>query len=145
MMRPEIVLKSLQWADDYIRKPFEPAELSARIRRVLSRVADFGYARNPVIAIGERVKLNYARRSLQVDGENVALTPIESRLLHTLMLHKGQVVDGRTLITRVWNNDTVYEDTLRVHIHRLRQKLEVNPHKPQHIVTERGVGYSFHE
>ena len=70
--------------------------------------------------------------------------PVLRRLLHTLMQHKGRVVDGKTLIARVWNSDTIYEDTLRVHIHRLRSKLEVNPRKPKYILTERGIGYSFH-
>jgi DNA-binding response OmpR family regulator len=140
----ELALESLRVADDYVRKPFHPPEMVARIRRVLSRIANFNYARKPLVHVDERVQVDYTGNFLIVDGEQIALTPIESRLLHTLMQHKGRVVDGKTLIARVWNSDTIYEDTLRVHIHRLRSKLEVNPRKPKYILTERGIGYSFH-
>lgn len=141
---PQTVLDSLRWADDYVRKPFDGDEVVARIRSVLSRIADYSYARSPLLDIDERVKFDFSNNNLVVDGQPVGLTPIESRLLHTLMQHTGHVVDGRTLIARVWNSDNIYEDTLRVHIHRLRSKLEIDPRHPRYVVTERGVGYSFH-
>lgn len=140
---PSIVLDSLEVADDYIRKPFEPSEVISRIRRVLSRVSDFGYARSPLLDIDERVQFDYTNNALIVEGKHVNLTPIESRLLHTLMQNRGHVIDGRTLISRVWDSDNIYEDTLRVHIHRLRSKIETDPRNPNYILTERGIGYSF--
>jgi DNA-binding response OmpR family regulator len=136
-------LESLQWGDDFMRKPVDPEELAARIRRVLSRIVDYSYAGRRIIDVDERVQLDYVNNCLIVEGEKMHLTPIEGQLLHTLMLYKGQVVDSRTLIARVWGAGAVYDDTLRVHIHRLRHKLEADPRNPKHIVTERGVGYSF--
>jgi DNA-binding response OmpR family regulator len=141
---PETAIKSLRWADDFMRKPVAPEELAARITRVLSRVIDYSYARSPVIRIDERMQFDHTNNRLVVEEEPVQLTPIESRLLHTLVRHKGQVVDCRTLLARVWTSDDIYEDTLRVHIHRLRRKLEADPRHPKHILTQRGIGYSFH-
>jgi DNA-binding response OmpR family regulator len=140
---PKTVLDSLRFADDYVRKPFEPDEVTSRVRRVLSRIGDFSYAKSPMLDVDERVQFDYTNNNLVIDDERVNLTPIESRLLHTLMQHRGNVVDGRALIARVWSSDNIYEDTLRVHIHRLRSKLEVDPRHPKYILTERGIGYSF--
>lgn len=140
---PKTVLDSLSRADDYVRKPFVPDEVTARVKRVLSRIGDFSYAQSPLLDIDNRVQFDYTNNNLVIEGERVNLTPIESRLLHTLMQHRGNVVDGRSLISRVWTSDNIYEDTLRVHIHRLRSKLEVDPRHPKYIMTERGIGYSF--
>ena len=140
----ETAIKSLLWADDFMRKPVAPEELAARIKRVLSRVIDWSYARSPVIRIDERVQFDHTNNGLVVEEELVKLTPIESRLLHTLVRHKGQVVDSRTLLARVWSSDDIFEDTLRVHIHRLRRKLEADPRHPKYILSERGIGYLFH-
>lgn len=141
---PKTVLDSLSFADDYIRKPFKSVdEVTARVRRVLSRISDFSYARSPLLDVDERVQFDYTNNALVIEGQDTKLTPIESRLLHTLMQHRGNVVDGRSLIARVWSSDNIYEDTLRVHIHRLRSKLEVDPRHPKYIITERGIGYSF--
>lgn len=139
----DTALESLAIADDFVRMPYEAAELVARVRRVLSRIVDFSYATKPVIQLDERLGFDFANNLLLVEGEEVSLTPIESRLLHTLMQYRGRVVDNRTLIMRVWSSSDIYEDTLRVHIHRLRHKLEAETGAPKYIVTERGVGYLF--
>ena len=78
-------------------------------------------------------------------GETKKLTPIENALLHVLLKHRGKVVDADTLIERVWRSDPTVSDrnVLRVHIHRLRQKLEGEDSISPIIVTERGVGYAF--
>jgi DNA-binding response OmpR family regulator len=71
------------------------------------------------------------------------LTPTESILLHVLLRNAGRVVENRMLIARVWPSEEIFEDTLRVHMHRLRRKLEADSHHPHYIRTERGVGYMF--
>ena len=71
------------------------------------------------------------------------MTPTEIVLLHVLIRHAPRVVQNNALLARVWPAEEVYEDTLRVHMHRLRRKLEADPHHPRYIRTERGVGYRF--
>jgi DNA-binding response OmpR family regulator len=136
-------VQSLQRADDFVRLPVAPAEVAARIRSILRRISNFGYASSPVVAIDERLQLDYRHRAIIVAGEQIGLTPTECSLLSVLMLHRGRVVDSRTLILRTWTRTDIYEDTLRVHIHRLRQKLEPDPRKPAYLLTERAVGYRF--
>lgn len=139
----ETAIKGLKWADDYIRKPFAAEELAARIKRVLSRVVDYSYARRAVVTIDQRLEFDSSHDLLVVEGEPVNLTPTESRLLEILLRNEGRVVDSQSLLTHAWPGKTVYEDTLRVHIHRLRSKLEVDPRHPAYIRVVRGVGYIF--
>jgi DNA-binding response OmpR family regulator len=131
------------YADDYITKPFNVAEVLARIQRVLSRVTDYSYAQGRVINIDVHLSVDFASNRLIRDGQTISLTPIETNLLMILLRQKGQIVSPNTLIARVWPNEEVYEETLRVHMHRLRKKLRVNAELPEYIHTERGVGYSF--
>jgi DNA-binding response OmpR family regulator len=138
-----VTIKSLDRADDAVGSSVKAVELAARILRILGRFTDHSYAGNPILEIDQRLKVDYTSNSLIVEGNQTPLTPIESRLLHTLMKYRGHVVDSRTLLLRVWSSDEAYEDTLRVHIHRLREKLEVDPHHPKYIHIDRGVGYSF--
>jgi DNA-binding response OmpR family regulator len=140
---PTTAIQILLWADDYLGRPFAPEELAARINGVLRRIKDHSYAMTPLKKINERMQVDYARNILLVEGKEVSLTPIEGRLLHTLMWHEGNTVDSRSLLMRVWPSVDVYEDTLRVHIHRLRSKIEIDQRHPQHIVTDRGIGYAF--
>jgi DNA-binding response OmpR family regulator len=141
---PQTAIQSLEWADDYLRQPYAADELAARIRRVLSRVVDYSYAKRVIVQIDERLQFDPAHDLLVVEGEDVRLTPTESRLLHMLLRHKGRVVESQSLLTQAWPSKTVYEDTLRVHVHRLRSKLEVDPRDPAYIRVVRGVGYAFH-
>ena len=83
------------------------------------------------------------REVVQINGKAYGLTPTESILLHVLLRNASRVVENRMLIARVWPSEEVYEDTLRVHMHRLRRKLEADSHHPHYIRTERGVGYMF--
>jgi DNA-binding response OmpR family regulator len=73
----------------------------------------------------------------------VLLTPTETKILYILLQNAGQIVTNDFLLRRVWPNEEVFEDALRVHIARLRKKIEETPASPQHIVTERGIGYGF--
>jgi DNA-binding response OmpR family regulator len=140
----EVALQALRYADDFIRREYAtPEEVGMRIRRVLSRVQDFSYAHGPEIEIAQGIKVDHLHRRVTVNGDVRKLTPIENTLLSVLIKHRGQGVDADTLIDRVWQLDPAIKDrnALRVHIHRLRHKLEADPHSPVMISTERGSGY----
>ena len=140
----ETIVQGLRrYADDFIVKPFDLRELEARIQTVLSRIPSFDYASQPVLRIDDNLSIDFAHNRITVSGKTYNLTPTESILLHVLLRNAGRVVENRLLIARVWPSDDVYEDTLRVHMHRLRRKLESDSHHPHYIRTERGVGYMF--
>jgi DNA-binding response OmpR family regulator len=137
--------QALRFADDYVRTPLDLDELVMRIRRVLSRIENFSYAAAPRIQICNNLAVDYTHRVAIVDGQERQLTPTESALLDVLVKHQGHVVDTDTLIERVWRSGTVIRDrnALRVHVHRLRDKIEPDPDNPVVVLTERGVGYLF--
>jgi DNA-binding response OmpR family regulator len=140
----EIVIRGLDhFAEDYITKPFSPRELAARVRRVIRRIGDFSYTLSQRVAIDERLAVDFIRQQALVANTLIALTPIETKLLYILMRNAGKITTTDFLLRRLWPLKEVFEDTLRVHIHRLRQKIEVNPADPQYILTERGTGYTF--
>lgn len=132
-----------KYAEDFIVKPFELRELEARIQVVLARMPSMDYASEPIIHIDENLDIDFAHNRITVNNKSMGLTPTESILLHVLLRNAGRVVENRMLIARVWPSEDVYEDTLRVHMHRLRRKLEADSHHPHYIRTERGVGYMF--
>ena len=132
-----------KYAEDFIVKPFELRELQARIEVVLARMPSLDYASEPVVYVDENLSIDFAHNRIIVSGKVHGLTPTESILLHVLLRNAGRVVENRMLIARVWPSEEVFEDTLRVHMHRLRRKLEVDSHHPHYIRTERGVGYMF--
>jgi DNA-binding response OmpR family regulator len=130
-------------AEDYIIKPFSPRELLARVQRLLRRIGDFAYTLDPVVQVDDRLAVDFAHQQVTVEGRSVALTPTETKLLYILMRNAGRTVTTDFLLRRLWPLEGVFEDTLRVHIHRLRQKIETNPNQPHYIATERGMGYRF--
>jgi DNA-binding response OmpR family regulator len=132
-----------KYAEDFIVKPFQLRELEARVQVVLSRMPTLDYANEPIVVIDEHLKIDFAHNRVILDGKTINLTPTESILLHVLLRNSGRVVENRMLIARVWPSEDVYEDTLRVHMHRLRRKLEADSHHPHYIRTERGIGYMF--
>lgn len=138
------IVKSLNnYADDYITKPFDVEILVARVKRVLSRIPDFSYAQAPVVQIDDWLSIDFGHSRLMVGNRSMALTPIEASILHVLIRNTGHIVSTETLIARVWPGQEMYEDTLRVHMHRLRRKLEPDVRHPRYIQTAHGVGYSF--
>ncbi len=140
----ETIVQGLKkYAEDFIVKPFELRELEARIEVVLARMPSLDYASEPVVKVDEFLSIDFAHNRLSLSGKVLGLTPTESILLHVLLRNAGRVVENRMLIARVWPSEDVYEDTLRVHMHRLRRKLETDSHHPHYIRTERGVGYMF--
>lgn len=140
----ETIIRGIQYfAEDYVTKPFSPRELAARVERVLRRIGDFAYALDPLIRIDERLTIDFAHQQATVENQVISLTPTETKLLFILMRNAGHTVSTDFLLRRLWPLDEVFEDTLRVHIYRLRQKIEANPTKPIYIVTDRWQGYSF--
>ncbi|MBL8119593.1 MAG: response regulator transcription factor [Anaerolineae bacterium] len=132
-----------RYAEDFIVKPFELRELEARVQAVLARMPSLDYASEPIVRIDDHLQVDFAHNRLMIGGKMHNLTPTESILLHVLLRNAGRVVENRMLIARVWPSEDVYEDTLRVHMHRLRRKLESDSHHPHYIRTERGIGYMF--
>lgn len=140
----ETVVQAIErFAEDYIRKPFKPREMVARIERVFRRIGDFAYALQPVLPVDARLAVDFAHQRAIVDGREVTLTSTETKLLHVLLRNAGRVVATDFLLRRLWPSDEVFEDTLRVHVHRLRSKIEPEPSRPRYVVTERGAGYRF--
>jgi DNA-binding response OmpR family regulator len=132
-----------KYAEDFIVKPFELRELEARVQVVLARMPSLDYASQPIIPIDDALSIDFAHNRIILNEKSIGLTPTESILLYVLLHNAGRVVENRMLIARVWPSDDVFEDTLRVHMHRLRRKLETDSHHPHYIRTERGVGYMF--
>jgi DNA-binding response OmpR family regulator len=130
-------------AEDYIVKPFRPAEVVARARRVLRRIGDFSFVLASETPVDERLTVDFARQVAKVGGQPVPLTPIETKILHILMRSSPRTVATDYLLRRVWPLEEVFEDTLRVHVHRVRQKIEPDPARPRYVLTHRGQGYSF--
>ncbi|MCL4237915.1 MAG: response regulator transcription factor [Anaerolineae bacterium] len=140
----ETVVKGLQqYAEDYVRKPFDMRELAARIYRVLSRIPSLPEMQSRITRIDDWLAVDFGQSALYAGKRTFSLTPIEANILHILLRSAEQTVPARVLLSRVWPGQNVYEDTLRVHMHRLRRKVEPNPRRPQYILTARGVGYCF--
>ncbi len=142
----ETIVDSLdRYAEDYIVKPFNNRELAARVRRVLRRFGEVQTTSSSAeILVDEKLKINFGQHWADVSGKHQELTPTESKLLHMLVRHAGQVLTTDSLLARVWNpEEEVYVEGLRVHIRRLREKIETDASKPTYILTERGVGYRF--
>jgi two-component system KDP operon response regulator KdpE len=131
-------------ADDYITKPFSPRELVSRVRAVLRRTETSGMSAKDVIQVDERLKLDFGRREIWVDGKLIQLRPTEYRLLYHLVQNAGWVMTYDQLLTKVWGYEYQNEPHyVRLYVNYLRQKLEKDPANPKYILTERGVGYRF--
>lgn len=130
-------------ADDYVTKPFSSRELLARIKAVLRRASTGDHSPDGVLE-GGGIRVDLDRFEVTVRGEEVRLTRKEFDLIELLMSNAGRALTRETLIDRVWGSDYFGDTrTLDVHMKRLRSKLEMDPHRPRHLLTVRGVGYRF--
>jgi two-component system KDP operon response regulator KdpE len=127
-------------ADDFVSKPFATGELLARMRAALrrtSRVND----KSTVFRVGD-IEVDLEKRLVFVKGQETHLTPIEFKLLQTLVRHAGRVITQRQLLNEVWGpNHLEQAQYLRVYMGQLRRKLESDPAQPRYLRTESGVGY----
>jgi two-component system, OmpR family, response regulator RegX3 len=133
-------------ADDYVTKPFSVRELVSRVRAHLRRVemGGRGAAGSGGALQGGPVELDADRHEVRVRGELVPLPPKEFALLEILVRLKGRLLTRDHLIAEVWGADYFGDTkTLDVHVKRLRQKVEEDPHRPAHLLTVRGLGYRF--
>lgn len=127
-------------ADDYIEKPYDMDILLAKIRGIFKRK----YAREEIIE--GNIKLNTITNSLWVKGVETDITVKEFELLKLLMENKNVTLKKEYLFNAIWGSDSDSEfQTLTVHIKRLREKVEEDPKKPRHIITDWGVGYRFEQ
>jgi DNA-binding response OmpR family regulator len=140
----EAVLGLEAGADDYVVKPFRPAELRSRIRAVLRRAGTRALG-DEVLAVGPLV-LDRSRRELSIDRRPVNLTFSEFELMQALMSRPGELHTRQELLRAIWG-DSAYRDPrgIDVHIRHLREKLETKPDEPRLLLTVRGVGYRLHE
>jgi two-component system KDP operon response regulator KdpE len=129
-------------ADDYVTKPFGIGELIARIRVALRHSARTGTGGAASVLRFGNVEADFERRKVIRDGKEVRLTPIEFRLLACLAQHLGMVVTHRQLLREVWGPSHIeHTHYLRIYMKQLRDKLEIDPVQPRHLITETGVGY----
>ncbi len=133
-------------ADDYITKPFNPLELTARVKSLLRRYTQLGAiaeSKPTVFRVGGLV-VDDERKEVTVDGEPVKLTPIEYRILLLLVQNPGRVFSIAQIYERIWNEEALGGDnTVAVHIRHIREKIEINPKDPRYLKVVWGVGYKI--
>jgi two-component system, OmpR family, alkaline phosphatase synthesis response regulator PhoP len=129
-------------ADDYLTKPFEMAELLARIEALLRRSGG-GRVGRDTVTVGD-LRMDWKGAEVTRDGQRIDLSALELRLLRYLVEHRGEVLSRERLLDEVWGYEAnVYSRTVDVHVASLRQKLERNPKQPELILTVHGMGYKF--
>ncbi|MDR1101595.1 MAG: response regulator transcription factor [Clostridiales bacterium] len=137
-------------ADDYVTKPYSPLELIARVKSAIRRYTQLGAVKasakasaNEVIVIGGLEFDGNAKR-VTVDGEDIKLTPLEYRILELFCHNPNHVFTAEEIYQRAWNEDVfVNDNTIAVHIRRIREKIEIDPKKPEYIKVVWGIGYKL--
>ena len=137
-------------ADGFLTKPYNPMELSARVNALLRRYLRLGAADNTAPSEEQLVNggicMNLARKEVLVEGELVRLTPTEYRMLEFFMQHPNRVYSAAQIYEQVWNEPSCgVENTVMVHIRHLREKIEINPKKPNYIKVVWGLGYKMEQ
>lgn len=132
-------------ADDYVTKPFNPLELIARVKSQLRRYTKLGsaQAKENVFQSGELI-VDDERKEVTVDGEPVRMTPVEYKILLLLTKNAGRVYSIEQIYEQVWNEPAYSpENTVAVHIRRIREKIEINPKEPKYLKVVWGIGYKI--
>lgn len=133
-------------ADDYISKPFSPTELVARVKSHLRRYLTLGGAQagGPLVRVG-RLGYDFEGHQLTADGEPVRLTPTETRIMELFFRSPGRVFSAEEIYAGAWGEGNVYapENTVMVHIRRIREKIELNPKEPEYVKVVWGLGYKL--
>ena len=131
-------------ADDYITKPFNPVEVTARVRSQLRRYMQLGgRIKTESLVIGG-IELDDAEKKVTLDGEDVSLTPTEYEILKLLMENPGRVYSPKELYRKVWQDEPIgNESTVAVHIRHLREKIEIDPAEPRYLKVVWGRGYKI--
>ena len=136
-------------ADDYVAKPYNPQELVARVRSQLRRYTSLGdvnaEGRRGLIVNG-RLAYDPENRILKADGDEVKLTPTETKIVDLLIRHPGRIFPAEEIYRRVWNEEAYScENTVMVHIRRIREKIELNPKEPDYVKVVWGIGYKMEQ
>ena len=134
-------------ADDYMTKPFNPLELTARVKSQLRRYTQLGStidkSNQAVYAVGG-LSIDDEQKEVTVDGEPVRLTPIEYIILLLLVKNQGKVFSIDQIYESIWNEDAIgVDNTVAVHIRHIREKIEINPKEPRYLKVVWGVGYKI--
>ena len=136
-------------ADDYVTKPFTPLELLARVnshlrrnRHYLEKIEADKDPQEHIYRVGG-LELDEEKVELRVDGNLVKLTPMEYKILLLLMKNPGRVYSADEIYERVWNEKAINSDTIMVHVRNIREKIELNPKKPNYLKVVWGVGYKI--
>lgn len=134
-------------ADDYMTKPFNPQELTARVKSQLRRYTQLGStidkSNQAVYAVGG-LSIDDEQKEVTVDGEPVRLTPIEYNILLLLVKNQGKVFSIDQIYESIWNEDAIgVDNTVAVHIRHIREKIEINPKEPRYLKVVWGVGYKI--
>ncbi|SDZ17844.1 DNA-binding response regulator, OmpR family, contains REC and winged-helix (wHTH) domain [Proteiniborus ethanoligenes] len=132
-------------ADDYVTKPFNPMELVARVKSQLRRFINLGnYEQREEEINANGLILNTNTKMVTVDGEEIRLTPIEYKILRLLMENRGRVFSIEEIYEKVWKEPYFNSDnTVAVHIRRIREKIEINPGEPKYLKVVWGIGYKI--
>ena len=134
-------------ADDYMTKPFNPLDLTARVKSQLRRYTQLGStidkSNQAVYAVGG-LSIDDEQKEVTVDGEPVRLTPIEYNILLLLVKNQGKVFSIDQIYESIWNEDAIgVDNTVAVHIRHIREKIEINPKEPRYLKVVWGVGYKI--
>ena len=133
-------------ADDYIAKPFNPMELVARVKSQLRRYTSLGdiNTRSDDCIVNGRLTFRLDEHVLYADGEPVKLTATETKIVELLMKHPGHIFPAEEIYSLIWNEPAYSaENTVMVHIRRIREKIEINPSEPEYLKVVWGLGYEI--